>query len=77
MRLSILALLIALPAAAYAGCQQPSTDPEPSPEPSPEPTVIQCGERGGFCDNNTPCCGRLQCSLSGLTGVCLMEHIFF
>ena len=63
MRLSVLALLIALPAAAYAAVcpQQHSMD--------------DCGERNDYCSDEIPCCGRLECRWNGFTNVRLMSHL--
>src|SRR6266702_5967525 len=61
MRFSTLALLIALPAAAYAAVcpQQFSVEPE-----------YDCAEKGESCYGRT-CCGDLQCVWVGWhVGVC-------
>ena len=62
MRLSVLAFVIALPAAAYAAVctQQFSIDSGP-----------QCAERGKWCNAEIPCCGRLECRWNGFSSVCL------
>ena len=65
MRLSVLALFIALPAAAYAavcpeGPQQGSVD-----------FHAACSERGQWCNSEIPCCGRLECVWNGFSRVCL------
>ena len=66
MRLSVLALLFTLPAAAYAVVcpQQHSID-----------FGYECGERGGFCNSDSPCCGRLECKWNGFGGVCFIAHL--
>jgi hypothetical protein len=62
MRLSFLALFIALPAAAYAAvCPQQDT----------MDFNVQCAERGDYCNDSIPCCGRLQCVPNGYGSVCL------
>src|ERR1019366_8762711 len=67
MRLTVLALFIALPAAAYAAVcpQQHSIDSE-----------VACAERGDWCNDEVPCCGRLECIWNGFGGVCLLWRIF-
>jgi len=62
MRLSVLAFVIALPAAAYAAVctQQFTIDSGP-----------QCAERGEWCNAEIPCCGRLECRWNGFSSVCL------
>jgi hypothetical protein len=66
MRLSFLALFIALPAAAYAAVC-----------PQQHPTIFEdeCAERGDFCSYDIPCCGRLVCEWNGYGSVCLMLHL--
>jgi hypothetical protein len=63
MRFSVLTLLIVLPAAAYAAVcpQQLSMHSE-------------CGERGDFCDDEFPCCGRLICTWNGYSRVCAIAY---
>ncbi|KAF8483368.1 hypothetical protein DFH94DRAFT_306428 [Russula ochroleuca] len=63
MRLSVLALFIVLPAAAYAAVcpQQHSTNSED-----------KCAERGEYCSGDIPCCGRLVCNWNGYGSVCLI-----
>jgi hypothetical protein len=65
MRLSALALLIALPAAAYAAActKQLSIDSE-----------VKCAERGEWCSSQIACCGRLECQWNGFSTVCLGVH---
>jgi hypothetical protein len=66
MRLSVLALFIALPAAAYAAVC-----------PQQHPTIFEkeCAERGDFCGSDIPCCGRLVCQWNGYGSVCRMLHL--
>lgn len=64
MRLSVLALLIALPAAYAVVCPQQQTID----------FGYKCVERGEFCNNDSHCCGRLECKWNGYTGVCFMTH---
>lgn len=56
MRLSILTILIALPAAAYAAVcpQQFSIDFD-----------LGCVPRGGRCSDANPCCGFFKCMSNG------------
>jgi hypothetical protein len=67
MRLSALALLIALPAAAYAAActKQLSIDSE---------GPLACAERGEWCSSQIACCGRLECQWNGFSMVCLGVH---
>jgi hypothetical protein len=69
MRLSVLALFIALPAAAYAAvCPQQGTDLK----------VQACGERGDWCNERIICCGRLECRWNGFASVgpkCALIHV--
>ena len=65
MRLSVLALFITLPAAAYAAvCSQP------------EALNVEgkCAERGAYCSSDIPCCGRLQCNWNGYGSVCILAR---
>ena len=66
MRLSLLAFFIALPAAAYAAAcsQQNSINVE-----------TDCAERGDYCNDDIPCCGRLQCNWNGYGSVCITVHL--
>ena len=65
MRLSIVALFIALPAAAYAAvCPQ-------GPQLGSTEFKVQCASRGEWCNADIPCCGRLQCAWNGFSHVCL------
>ncbi|KAI0249084.1 hypothetical protein BJV78DRAFT_1230243 [Lactifluus subvellereus] len=61
MRFFVLTLLISLPAVAYAAVcpQQLSIDSE-----------VACAERGHWCNDEIPCCGRLQCAFNGFSRVC-------
>jgi hypothetical protein len=65
MRFSVLTLLIVLPAAAYAAVcpQQLSTG-----------SGMSCGERGDWCNDQMPCCGRLECMWNGFANVCTNAH---
>jgi hypothetical protein len=65
MRLSILALFIALPAAAYAAvCPQ-------GPQQGSNDVHAECAERGQWCNSEITCCGRLQCVWNGFASVYL------
>jgi hypothetical protein len=76
MRLSVLALFIALPAAAYAAVcpQQHSMDFEDT-----------CYQGGKMCFRDKPCCEPFQCHLNEAPpgfpfpkyGVCLMAHLLW
>ena len=65
MRLSILALFIALPTTAYA-----AVFPQ-GPQLGSRDIKVQCAELAQWCNDNVPCCGRLQCTWNGFSSVCL------
>ena len=62
MRLSVLALFIALPAAAYAAVC-------PQQQDAMDYFQIDCAERGQWCNDSITCCGRLQCLSNGFSRV--------
>ena len=64
MRLSVLALFIALPAAAYAAAVCPQHQ-----QGSMDHFKVDCAERGQWCDDSITCCGRLQCLSNGFSRV--------
>jgi hypothetical protein len=65
MRLSILALFIALPAVAYAAVspRQPSTNSE-----------AKCAENMDLCNEDVPCCDGF-CQKVDLISVCPIAHL--
>ena len=79
MRLSILALFIALPAAAYAagspgsqGGQKQGSQADPkavtAAKVSTDPKT-GCTPKYNPCDDTTPCCDDFKCTTTGLDSV--------
>ena len=54
MRLTILALFIALPVLAYGAV---------SPQPRAPESNAECGKVAAYCDKNADCCPNLKCGL--------------
>lgn len=69
MRLTVLALFIALPAATYAAV---------CPQQNPIGSEFDCTPIGSKCDpDNNSCCNGLQCDLVPRVGyVCHIAHLF-
>ena len=79
MRLSILALFIALPAAAYAAVLPGSEGGQK--QGSQSKPKADCTPKFNPCDDVTPCCGDFICKVTSLDSagkpvkVCFIVHL--
>ena len=79
MRLSVLALFIALPAAAYAAVTPQQGQPAASSDQK-APIVDSCIPESSPCGNGGTCCGSLVCTPNQAkpdTLVCFIAHLLW
>ena len=80
MRLSVLALFIALPAAAYAAVTPQGQQGQPAQTNPKTPTADNCIPESSLCGNGGTCCGSFVCTPNKEkpdTLVCFMAHLLW